>query len=93
MTPRLSDARHISDYIIWLRFSDGVEGEINLRDELWGEMFEPLREPSVFRRFIVHPELHTLVWDNGADLSPEFLYQQILSTSTKQPTHHGTHSS
>ena len=90
MTPRLVDAHYVSEYTLWLQFSDGAEGEVNLRDELWGPMFEPLREPSNFRRFIVHPELHTLVWDNGADLSPEFLYQQILTTN--QSTHPGARS-
>ena len=77
MTPRLVDARHVSDYVIWLRFHDGVEGEVDLREELWGPVFKPLREKMYFRRFMVHPELHTLVWENGADFSPEFLYQQI----------------
>ena len=81
MTPRVIDARHVSDCIIWLRFSDGTEGEVDLREELWGPIFEPLLDPSYFRRFMVHPELHTLVWENGADFSPEFLYQQIRATA------------
>ena len=81
MTPRLKAARHISDYILWLQFDDGTEGEVDLREQLWGPMFEPLLEPSYFRRFTVHPELQTVVWENGADFSPEFLYQQIRATA------------
>ena len=81
MIPRLIDARYVSDHIIWLRFNDGAEGEVNLRNELWGPMFEPLLNPSNFRTFIIHPELHTLVWENGADLSPEFLYEQIRAVA------------
>jgi hypothetical protein len=76
MIPRVVDAKYVCDYTIWIRFSDGHEGEVSLAEELWGPMFEPLREPAMFRRFTVHPELHTLVWDNGADFSPEFLYSQ-----------------
>jgi hypothetical protein len=68
------EARHVKNYILWLRFSDGLEGEVDLEAELEGEIFEPLREPEVFRSFSVHPEFRTVVWENGADFAPEFLY-------------------
>ena len=42
---------------------------------IYGAMFEPLRDPEMFRQASVDPELGTVVWPNGADLSPEFLYQ------------------
>ena len=73
MLPRVVDGRYVSGYTVWLRFSDGVEGEIDLAAELHGPIFEPLRNIEYFRRFIVHPELGTLVWPNGADFAPEFL--------------------
>ncbi len=81
MFPRVTDARHIADYTVWLRFSDGVEGEVDLREELWGPIFEPLLDINTFRRFSIHPELQTIVWENGADFSPEFLYKQIRATA------------
>jgi hypothetical protein len=81
MTPRVVEARYISDFVVHLRFHDGTEGEVDLRDEIWGPVFEPLRDPAYFRRFRVHPELHTIVWENGADFSPEFLYQQVRVTA------------
>ena len=34
MVPHLVDARHVAGYVLWLRFSDGVEGEVNLADEI-----------------------------------------------------------
>ena len=73
MLPRVVDSRYLSGYTVWLRFSDGVEGEIDLAPELHGPIFEPLRNVEYFRRFLVHPELGTLVWPNGADFAPEFL--------------------
>lgn len=76
-TPRLIDARPVAEYRVWLKFADGTEGEADLADELWGEMFEPLRDPGEFRRLRVDPELQTLVWPNGADLAPEHLYSLI----------------
>lgn len=71
------EARHVRDYILWLRFSDGLKGEVDLESELEGEIFEPLREPKVFRSFSVHPEFRTVVWENGADFAPEFLYSLV----------------
>jgi hypothetical protein len=74
---RLDEARHVSGYVIWVRFSDGAEGEIDFTDELGGPMFEPLKDVEYFRKFVVHPELRTLVWPNGADFSPEFLHSRV----------------
>jgi len=73
MLPRVIEGRHVSAHTVWLRFSDGAEGEINLSRELYGEVFEPLKDVEYFSSFQVHPELHTLVWPNGADFAPEFL--------------------
>jgi hypothetical protein len=81
MIPRIVDARYVDKYIIWLKFSDGSDGNVDLKDELWGPVFEPLKNPAVFRRFQVHPELHTIVWENGADLSPEFLHKIARATA------------
>ena len=71
------EAHHISGYVVSIRFRDGTEGEIDLGPELVGPVFESLRDQEQFRRFRVDPEFHTLVWPNGADLAPEFLYQQV----------------
>jgi hypothetical protein len=73
-TPRIAEARYAGDYRIWLRFADGIEGEIDLESELWGEMFEPLKDKALFARFQLYPERSTIYWPNDADLAPEFLY-------------------
>ena len=75
------DARYLHDYVVWLRFNDGAEGEIDLESELEGEVFGPLRDKDLFRRFRVDPELQTLVWENGADLAPEFLHDNMMVTA------------
>ncbi len=67
-------ARHLGACRVWLRFNDGVEGEIDLAPELEGEVFEPLSDPAVFERFAVDD---TLVWPNGADFAPEFLHDLV----------------
>lgn len=77
MLPRLVSAKHAGEYRLVLRFSDGVEGEVDLGDELWGAMFEPLADVSAFSQARLDEELGTVVWPNGADFAPEFLYQKL----------------
>jgi hypothetical protein len=77
MLPRIVEARYVSEFKVWIRFSDGAEGEVDLAPELTGPMFEPLRNVELFRRLVLHPELRTLVWPNGADLAPEFLRAKL----------------
>jgi hypothetical protein len=72
------DAQYERDYILRLKFNDGAEGLVDLAGQLYGEMFEPLKDLSKFRSFKVDPELNTIVWENGADLAPEFLHKQLL---------------
>ena len=59
---------------LYIQFDNGISGEIDLSDELWGEMFEPLRDRSLFMTARQDPVMRTVVWGNGADLAPEFLY-------------------
>lgn len=79
MTPRLISARYVEAYKIEVSFSDGKCGIIDLENELWGEVFEPLKDLGQFQEFILDPELKTIVWPTGADLAPEFLYQQAVA--------------
>lgn len=60
-------------YRLALRFNNGAYGEVDLSDELTGEVFEPLRDPALFATAHQHPVMRTVAWDNGADLAPEFL--------------------
>ncbi len=73
----VTDVRHTKDYVLWLRFSDGLEGEVDLAAELDGEMFELLRDPRVFAGVRLDPEFRTIAWPNGADFAPEFLYRLV----------------
>ena len=71
----VNDAKYIGDYKVWLSFNDGMQGEVDLASELYGEIFEPLKDLSFFRSFTL--EGHTLSWSNGADFAPEFLYELV----------------
>ena len=60
----------LENFVVRVRFNDGTIREIDLRDDLWGPVFAPLRDPAVFRQVRVDEELGTLVWPNGTDLAP-----------------------
>lgn len=80
MMPRVIDARHAGKYRVWLRFDDDLTGEIDLKDVLWGPVFEPLKDVAEFAKLRADPEADTVVWPNGADLAPEFLYGRLKAT-------------
>ncbi len=69
------EAKYIDDYRLWLSFNDGAKGEVDLSPELFGELFEPLKDKTLFSSFKL--EGHTIAWDNGADFAPEFLRENI----------------
>ncbi len=74
---RITAAEYVTGYTVWLRFDDGLEGEVDLSRELHGPVFGPLRDVAFFPQIRLHPELKTLVWPNGADLAPEFLREKL----------------
>jgi hypothetical protein len=68
------EACYRGDHRVWLKFDDGLEGEVDLASELRGEVFEPLRDTAYFASFRVE---QTLTWPNGADFAPEFLHELV----------------
>ena len=82
MVPRLVKAKYSVEYRVWLQFEDGSQGEVDLKDELWGAIFEPLQKKEFFKTVRLDPDLNTITWDNGADFSPEFLYQLVQSQAS-----------
>ena len=86
MLPKLREATYQGDYRVRLKFADGTEGEVDLANELWGQVFEPLKQKSLFAQLSLNEELGTVVWPNGADFAPEFLYQKLRPDYSLKPT-------
>ena len=64
---------YLDDYKLHLRFNTGAEGIVDLESELYGAIFEPLRDTALFRQ--VRLTSRTIEWPNGADFAPEFLLE------------------
>lgn len=78
MLKDIVEARPLHGHRIYIRFEDGVEGEVELSDlvEFKG-VFEILRDPEEVRKVRVDAELGTVCWPNGADLDPDVLYAHV----------------
>jgi len=61
-------------YTLRVVFDDGTEQLIDFRPVLAGALFGPLRDLTIFNQVRIDPEVHTLVWPNGADFDPATLH-------------------
>ncbi|MEW6003338.1 MAG: DUF2442 domain-containing protein [Nitrospirota bacterium] len=66
---------YVSEYKLLLTFEDGSIKLVDLEPHLEGEIFQPLKDINYFKTVRVNPDVDTIVWENGADMSPEFLYE------------------
>jgi len=74
-TARIRSVEPLAGFVLRLSFDDGTVREVDLEAELWGPVFEPLRDDlELFRQVRVDEELGTIVWPNGADLDPDVLH-------------------
>jgi len=71
----VKEAFHVGGFRISIRFENDEVVVVDLSSQLDGPVFEPLKDPSFFVRFSVSRDLDTIVWPNGADFSPDFLYE------------------
>ena len=74
----VAEVRPLGGHRVFIKFEDGVQGEVNLAEIIRFEgVFAPLSDPARFAEVRVHPELGTLCWPDGADLDPDVLYSKI----------------
>jgi hypothetical protein len=70
----------IKDYIVHIFFENGVEGIVDVSEIIpFKGIFSKLKDKNYFATVHVNKDLGTIVWDNGADISPNYLYE-IIST-------------
>lgn len=71
---RVTSVELLGTYRLKVGFDDGSTREIDLEPILEGEIYGPLRDATVFASVEIDPEVHTLVWPNGADFDPAILH-------------------
>ena len=78
----LVDVRVVEPYVLEIHFASGVRARVDVSAELYGEIFEPLRDPTFFAQARFDTDAGTVVWPNGADFSPEFLIEAASAALT-----------
>ena len=78
MLPNVVSVVQTGPYRLRLRFDDGAEGDIDIKEmTTFVGVFEPLTDPSFFAQVRVDPEAGTIGWPNGADLDPLVLHSKV----------------
>lgn len=64
----------IAPYTLQVFFNDDTQQVIDFEPVLAGELYGPLRDEALFNQVQLDPEVHTLIWPNGADFDPATLH-------------------
>jgi hypothetical protein len=71
---RIQSFTIVAPHTLNVRFDDGTSRRIDFMPVLRGELYGPLRDLHLFEQVRLDPEVHTLVWPNGADFDPSTLH-------------------
>lgn len=86
MLKDIIQVRPLEGFRLYLRFEDGVEGEVDVQKLVaFDGVFAPLNERNEFEKVSVDPELGTVCWPNGADLDPDVLYARVTGQPAPRP--------
>ena len=72
-----------SGYRLWVRFDDGVEGEIDLSDRAGRGVFSIWNEPGVFESASITPH-RTIGWSDDAELCADAVYLEITGREPEE---------
>lgn len=71
----IKNVEYLNRYKLLLTFEDNSIKSVDLKDHLDGEIFTPLKDSEYFKTVSLNTDIDTIVWKNGADFSPDFLYE------------------
>ena len=79
----IEQIKYCRDYIYEISVDDGLVADIDFAPYLSrGPVFEPLKDVEFFKQAVI--DGGTISWPNGADVSPESLYEKVERTSNKR---------
>ena len=75
--PRPIEVRVIEQYRLWLRFTDGASGEVNLGHLAGRGVFAAWLTPGFFEQAFICAQSRTVSWPGELDLDPDVLYAAV----------------
>lgn len=66
------------NYHVWIRFDDGLEGEVDLSHLVGKGVFSAWKSIDFFNNVRIDPKTSTLTWNNEIDLDPYVLRDILL---------------
>ncbi len=75
---RIAQVKPLKNYGLWLKFSDGVEGTVDLSHLAGKGVFSTWQDIKFFKSVFIDPQSRTVAWEGGIDLCPDTLYAEIL---------------
>ena len=69
----------LPNYHLWIRFDDGLEGEVDLNHLVGKGVFEAWKSVEFFNQVRVDSKSDTVAWGDDLDLDPYVLREKIKS--------------
>lgn len=83
---RVTELRAENDYMLWLRFDDGVEGHVDLGELMTTAAYGAQLDEKAFFKVVVDPVSRVLMWEGGVHLDADLLYRN-LARQVSAPLH------
>ncbi|MDE6514147.1 MAG: DUF2442 domain-containing protein [Muribaculaceae bacterium] len=67
----ITNVRHLGGFILLCTFSSGITKQVDMTPLLAYPAYEDLRDEEKFKQFGLD---ETIFWSNGADIAPEWIF-------------------
>jgi hypothetical protein len=81
--PKLLEVRPLSQFMLWVRYEDGAEGEVNLTDLAGRGVFKSWEEPGFFQSVTIGAQ-GELSWGEDIDLCPDAVYMRLTAKTPEE---------
>lgn len=78
----VTDLRAEDNYMLWLRFDDGVEGHVYLGDLMSTSAYGAKLDEMSFLKVVIDPMSNAITWEGGIHLEADVLYRNLANRAS-----------